>query len=434
MFVVWTTIYVDEKFMRKTKIVMNIRKFNKIIEFDVYSMFLQSDIISCIQKCKYISLMNGIAFFHQWLINSVNRHKTTIIIHRGVEQWNVAIMKFKNSSIHVQRQIDNHLRKYREFVKSYINDIMVFSKTLKKHLHHLRKILNLLRKMNIILKSSKTFLGYFTIVLFEQKIDSLRLIISKKKLKIIIVLFFFKILKDFETYFEMIEYLKNYISYYAQKAEFLQKRKTMLLKNESIKRNKRKNFSKGIILENSIAKKKNAFHQLQQDFSRSSWLIHFDKFKVLYADINASKRDVDVIVYHLKKEDIENTKQFSFKKNIDFIFFLNKILTPTETKYWPTKLKIAELMWTVRRIIHLIKTSDRSIILYTNHRAIIKIINQTKLSFTNIDKQNLKLMKTSMYLFQFRLKIRHRFEKFNIISNALNRLSMKKRSSEKNLI
>ena len=72
--------------MRKTKVVINIRKFNKIIEFDVYSMFLQSDIIFCIQECKYISLMNEIAFFHQWLINSQNRHKMTIIIHKKVEQ------------------------------------------------------------------------------------------------------------------------------------------------------------------------------------------------------------------------------------------------------------------------------------------------------------------------------------------------------------
>ena len=141
-------------------------------------------------------------------------------------------MKFKNSFAHVQRQMNNYLRKYREFVKFYINDIVVFNKILKEHLHHLQKILNLFRKMNIILKSSKTFLNYSSIALLKQKIDSLKLIISKKKLKIITILFFFKTFKDLETYFEMIEYLKNYISYYAQKAKSLQKRKIMLLKNE----------------------------------------------------------------------------------------------------------------------------------------------------------------------------------------------------------
>ena len=176
------------------------------------------------------------------------------------------MIKFKNSSIYVQRQMNNYLRKYREFVKNYINNIVMFNKTLKKYLQHLQKILNLLRKMNITLKSLKTFLNYSNIVLLKQKIDNLKLIISKKKLKIITILFFFKILKDLETYFEMIEYLKNYISYYAQKAELLQRRKTMLLKNEFVKRNKRKNFSKKTTLKNSIIKKKNFFSSIATEF------------------------------------------------------------------------------------------------------------------------------------------------------------------------
>ena len=87
----------------------------------------------------------------------------------------------------------------------------------------------------------------------------------------------------------------------------------------------------------------------------------------------------------------------------------------------------------MRRIVYLIKISNHETILYIDHETTIEIINQTKLNFINIDKQNLKLIKTSMYLFQFRLKIRHRFEKFNIISNALNKLSMKTKNSKKKL-
>ena len=138
-------------------------------------------------------------------------------------------------------------------------------------------------------------------------------------------------------------------------------------------------------------------------------------------------------MYHLKKEKSEKFKKASFKKNIDSILFFNKTLTSVETKYWSTKLKIIELVWTIRRIAHLIKTSNNATILYIDHEAIIEIINQTKLNFINIDKQNLKLIRASMYLFQFRLEIRHRFEKFNVIFDVLNRLSMKKKNSKKKL-
>ena len=37
------------------------------------------------------------------------------------------MMKFKNSSVYVQKKIDYILRAYREFAKAYVNDIVVFN-------------------------------------------------------------------------------------------------------------------------------------------------------------------------------------------------------------------------------------------------------------------------------------------------------------------
>lgn len=116
-------------------------------------------------------------------------------------------MKFKNLSTHIQKQINNYLKKYREFAKFDIEDIIIFNKTLTKYLNHLQKILNLFRKFNIFLK-------YSNIALLEQKVNSFEFITLKNKLKIIMTLLFFKILKDLKTYLEIIKYLKNYISYY----------------------------------------------------------------------------------------------------------------------------------------------------------------------------------------------------------------------------
>ena len=178
-------------------------------------------------------------------------------------------MKFKNFSTHVQRQMNNYLRKYREFVKNYIDDIVIFNKILKEHLQHLQKILNLFREMNIILKSFKTFLNYSNIVLLKQKVNNLELITSKNKLKAIMVLSFSKNLKNLKTYFEMIEYLKNYISYYAQKTESLQKKKIMFLKNGLIKKTKEKILAKEQFWKIQH-QKKNAFDQLQKDFNKSN--------------------------------------------------------------------------------------------------------------------------------------------------------------------
>ena len=74
------------------------------------------------------------------------------------------------------------------------------------------------------------------------------------------------------------------------------------------------------------------------------------------------------------------------------------------------------------------KSFKHSIIIYTDHEANSTIVRQTKLITNSIDKLNMKFVKTSTYLSQFRFEVRHKFEKFNIILNALNRLFVKKKS------
>ena len=125
----------NKAFLWKSRISVDIKKFNKIFEFDTYFMSLQSDIISCLQKCKFISIMNCASFFHQWRVAKENRHKFTIIIYKKIEQWNVTIMNWKNSSVYVQREMNEILRNC-SFAKIYIDDVIIFSNTLKKHLNH----------------------------------------------------------------------------------------------------------------------------------------------------------------------------------------------------------------------------------------------------------------------------------------------------------
>ena len=73
----------------------------------------------------------------------------------------------------------------------------------------------------------------------------------------------------------------------------------------------------------------------------------------------------------------------------------------------------------------MIKLSKHVTMIYIDHETNFAIIVEIKTNITNIDKFNLKLIKASIYFSQFHIAIRHRFDKFNIISNALNKLSMK---------
>ena len=66
---------------------------------------------------------------------------------------------------------------------------------------------------------------------------------------------------------------------------------------------------------------------------------------------------------------------------------------------------------------------EHSVIIFIDHVVNSIIINQIKLTSFNVNKLNFKLVRAFMYLSQFRLKIYHRNDKFNVVIDALNRLS-----------
>ena len=209
-FCVWKNVD-DEK---KNKVVINIRDLNAITQSNVYSLSLQIDIIFAIRNCLFISVVDASIFFYQWRVHSNDRHKLIVVIHREQESFNVIVMNYKNSSIYVQRQINRLLRKFRRFARTYVNDIVIYFKTTKKHTQHLRFVFDMLRKNNIFIKFSKIFLNYSFVQLFDQKIDSFELSINEKKLKAIIKFSFSRILRQFEIYLSLIDWLRDYVSFY----------------------------------------------------------------------------------------------------------------------------------------------------------------------------------------------------------------------------
>ena len=85
--------------------------------------------------------------------------------------------------------------------------------------------------MNIVFKSFKIYFEYSFVFLLNQKIDSFEFFTIEQKLKIILSINFSQLLKHLELYLKKIEYLRQYVFYYAQKVNNLQRRKVLLLKN-----------------------------------------------------------------------------------------------------------------------------------------------------------------------------------------------------------
>ena len=112
-------------------------------------------------------------------------------------------MSFKGSLSYVQRIINKKLRSFKNFVKIYVDDLITFLKKFELHLKHLRKFFQLLKKLKIIINSKKTFLNYFNVIFLEQKIDVFELIITQKRIEILINIKFFIDLEILKHYLKL---------------------------------------------------------------------------------------------------------------------------------------------------------------------------------------------------------------------------------------
>ena len=144
---------------------------------------------------------------------------------------------------------------------------------------HLRNVFDILKLNNISIKSTKSFIDYFSVSLLDQRVNFLNLNTDTQKLKPIFILKFSKTLEQLETYLDFTKWFRAYIQECAEKSKSLQNRKTSLFKNASLFEQIRKFYTFKVKLNFSIFEELKSFQILQSHLSFTSFLVHFDQNK-----------------------------------------------------------------------------------------------------------------------------------------------------------
>ena len=95
------------------------------------------------------------------------------------------------------------LKNFRDFVKTYIDDIVFFFMSLNEHAKHLDKDFQRLSEYDVTLNSKKFFLRYSFIMLLKQIVNVFEMTTSEEKLIVIVKLFFSKTFKNLKTYLKI---------------------------------------------------------------------------------------------------------------------------------------------------------------------------------------------------------------------------------------
>ena len=166
-----------------------------------------------------------------------------------------------------------------------------------------------------------------------------------------------------------------------------------------------------------------SFDVLQEILTKFFYLIHSNTKKQLFIDFDINKKfDFEVILYYMKKIFRKNDEKYSSYYAIKLILFFSRFIIDIESKYWSIELKITRIIWVLKKTRYIIKITLETIIVYTIHDTIVKIVKQITLTIIFIDKLNLWLMRAFDYIQRFNLDIKYKLDKQYVMSNILFKL------------
>ena len=140
----------------KNRVCASFVRLNTHTEKDSYPLPSIQYIYDKIGRSKWFTTMDLLSGFWQVMIKPEHRYKTAFITMRGLYEFVVMPFGLCNAPATFQRLMDAViLPEYREFIETYIDDLMTHSMTYNDHMNHLHILFEQLRKHKLVVKLSK---------------------------------------------------------------------------------------------------------------------------------------------------------------------------------------------------------------------------------------------------------------------------------------
>ena len=157
------------------RLVINYKPLNKVLKWIRHPIPNKKDLLDRLYDSIIFSKFDLKSGYWQIQINESDRYKTAFNVPIGHYEWNVMPFGLKNAPSEFQKIMNEIFTPYSDFIIVYIDDILVFSKTIEMHFKHLQMFKTLIIQNGLVISKPK-------MELFQTKIRFLGHIIEKGKI------------------------------------------------------------------------------------------------------------------------------------------------------------------------------------------------------------------------------------------------------------
>jgi len=364
------------------------QKLNVIIKRNHYSLLLINEMIDKIVDCKHLTRLNIIFAFNKLRMHLNNENYTIFIIALEAYKSKILFFELTNNSILFQQYMNDVLWDFlNDFCQAYLNDILIYSKTQKKHRQHVKMILDCLQDADLQIDIWKCEFNVEETVFLEIIVSEQDLCMNSIKVKAIVNWATSTNLKEIQDFVDFVNFYQCFIKNFLK----LVKSFTQLTwKDTSFVWNK-------VCIE--------VFDNLKKQISSTSVLCHFDVKHQAILKINAFNYVKDDILSQYNDENVLHSIVFYSKSMIsaecNYHIYDKKLLAIIQCfKYWRLELEDTELF----------------IQMFTDHQTLKIFMKNKQLTRRQANYLNI--------LSKFNFQIIFRSGKTNFKVNALTRMSM----------
>lgn len=142
------------------RMVCDYRGLNKMTIKDANPLPLIEETLDQLAEAVIFSRFDLVGAYHQLRIKEEDIHKTAIRTRFGSFEWRVLCFGLTNAPAAFTRLAADIFKEFNgDFLAFYLDDVIIYSKSIEEHLVHVRKFLELLRKHKLLAKGSKCEVG-----------------------------------------------------------------------------------------------------------------------------------------------------------------------------------------------------------------------------------------------------------------------------------